>query len=148
MLKLERQAVNQQDCIFCKIASGQIPSIKIFENNAVLAFMDIGPISDGHTLIIPKQHCERLDQASPEIVSEITRVLPMLTGAVQKAMDSDGYNVLCNNGSAAGQVVEHLHFHIIPRRQNDGVFNRWPSYQYAEGKAGQIAEKIKENLSL
>lgn len=140
--------MNEQDCIFCKIVSGQIPSVKVFENDSVLAFLDVGPISDGHTLVIPKQHCGRLDQTSPDTVSEIAQVLVKLARAVQKAVNADGYNVLCNNGVAAGQVVEHLHFHIIPRRVNDGVFNRWPSYQYDDGKADQIAEKIKENLSL
>lgn len=140
--------MNQQDCIFCKIASGQIPSIKIFENEHVLAFLDIGPISDGHTLVISKQHYDRLDQATPEVIAEIAKVLPRLSAGIQEAVGAEGYNMLCNNGSVAGQVVEHLHFHIIPRHKDDGVFNRWPSYQYAEGKAVQIAEKIKENLSL
>lgn len=139
--------MDQQDCIFCKISSGQIPSVKIFENDTILAFLDVGPVSDGHLLVIPRQHCGRLDQALPETMAQIAQVLPMLAAAVQRAMNADGYNVLCNNGSSAGQVVEHLHFHIIPRRQDDGVFNRWPSYQYAEGKAAQIAEKIRENLS-
>jgi histidine triad (HIT) family protein len=141
-------AVSRQDCIFCKIVSGDIPSVKVFENDRVLAFLDIGPISDGHMLVIPKQHCGRLDQASPEMMSDVARQLPILAAAVQKAMQAEGYNVLCNNGEAAGQVVEHMHFHIIPRSANDGVFNRWPSYQYAQGKADKIAEKIKENLSL
>lgn len=141
-------AVSRQDCIFCKIVSGEIPSVKVFENDRVLAFLDIGPISDGHMLVIPKQHCSRLDQAPPEMVSDVARELPMLATAVQKAVNAEGYNVLCNNGTAAGQVVDHMHFHIIPRLENDGVFNRWPSYQYAHGKADKIAEKIKENLSL
>ncbi len=140
--------MGQQDCIFCKIVSGQIPSIKLYENDAVLAFMDIGPISDGHTLVIPKQHYARLDQAPPESVAQLSRLFPMLAAAVQKAVNADGYNLLCNNGAAAGQVVEHLHFHIIPRSVDDGVFNRWPSNQYEEGKAEHIAKKIQENLSL
>ncbi len=140
--------MNQQDCVFCKIVSGQIPSLKIFENDDILAFVDIGPVSDGHTLVIPKQHCERLDQMTPEAMAEIARVMPMLAGAVQKGINSEGYNVLCNNGTAAGQVVEHVHFHIIPRNANDGVFNRWNSYQYPDGKAAQIAEAIKQNISL
>lgn len=140
--------MSQQDCIFCSIVSGKIPSVKIYENDAVLAFLDAGPISDGHLLVIPKEHCSRLDQASPETLSAIARLFPMLTAAVQRAVNADGYNVLCNNGRAAGQVVEHVHFHIVPRRQNDGVFNSWPSYKYADGKAAAIAEKIKENLSL
>ena len=140
--------MNRQDCIFCKIDSGQVPSIKIFENEHVLAFLDIGPISDGHTLVIPKRHYARLDQTPPEVMVEIAKALPVLSTAVQSAMDAEGYNVLCNNGSVAGQVVEHVHFHIIPRRANDRVFSRWPSYQYADNKAAQIAGKIKQNLSL
>ena len=140
--------MERQDCVFCKIASGQIPSIKIFENEHVLAFLDIGPISDGHTLVISKRHYERLDQADPQVMAEIAKVLPMLSAAVPKAVNAEGYNVLCNNGSVAGQVIEHVHFHIIPRRSNDGVFNRWASYQYAENRAEQIAKKIKQNLSL
>ena len=140
--------MERQDCIFCKIAAGQIPSIKIFENEYVLAFLDIGPISDGHTLVIPKRHYERLDQTEPKVMAEIAKVLPALSSAVSRAMNAEGYNVLCNNGSVAGQVVEHVHFHIIPRHPDDGVFNRWPSYQYPEDKAGQIGEKIKQNISL
>ncbi len=140
--------MNQQDCIFCKVVAGQIPSVKIFENEHVLAFLDIGPVSDGHTLVIPKSHCSRLDQIDSKAMLEIAKVLPVLGGTIQKAMDSDGYNVLCNNGSAAGQVVEHVHFHIIPRNAGDGVFNHWPSYQYPDGKATEIAEKIKQNLTL
>ena len=136
-----------QDCIFCKIASGQIPSLKIFENDHILAFIDIGPVSDGHTLVIPKQHYGTLDQVTPEIMAEIAKVLPMLAASIQKAMNSEGYNVLCNNGSAAGQVVEHLHFHIIPRNADDGIFKKWPSFQYPDGKAAQIVAKIRENLS-
>ena len=140
--------MNQQDCIFCKVVSGQIPSVKIFENEYVLAFLDIGPVSDGHTLVIPKAHCTRLDQIDPQAMLEIAKVLPMLAGTVQKAMDSDGYNVLCNNGTAAGQVVDHLHFHIIPRNAGDGVFKQWPSYPYPDNRAAEIAEKIQQNLSL
>ncbi len=137
-----------QDCIFCKIASGQIPSLKIFENEHILAFIDIGPVSNGHTLVIPKQHYRTLDQMTPEMMAEIAKVLPMLAASIQKAMKSEGYNVLCNNGSVAGQVVGHMHLHIIPRNANDGIFNQWPSFQYPDGKAEQIAEKIRENLSL
>lgn len=140
--------MNRQDCVFCNIASGQIPSVKIFENEHVLAFLDIGPVSDGHTLVIPKEHWDQLDQTPPEVMSHIAKVLPMLSAAVQKAVNAEGYNVLCNNGHVAGQLVEHVHFHIIPRHTNDGVFNRWPSYHYSDNKAARIAEKIKQNLSL
>ena len=140
--------MGDQNCIFCKIASGQIPCHKVYENDHVLAFMDIGPVSDGHVLVISKVHFSRLDQMSPEAAAAIGKVLPAISRAVQKSMDAEGYNLLCNNGSVAGQVVEHVHFHVIPRNSGDGLFKQWPSYQYEEGKAEAIVEKIRQNLSL
>jgi histidine triad (HIT) family protein len=135
-----------QDCIFCKIVAGQIPCNKIYEDDSVLAFLDIGPISDGHTLVIPKEHFEKLDQCSPQTLMELSGCLGKIAKAVTAAAGSDGYNVLCNNGKAAGQLVDHVHFHIIPRNYDDGVFDRWPSYQYEEGQAQEITAKIVENL--
>ncbi len=138
--------MNTDDCIFCKITAGQIPAVKVYEDSDVLAFLDIGPISDGHTLVIPKQHCESLHECPPELLNQLVSHLGKIAKAVQAAVDSDGYNLLCNNGRAAGQLVNHLHFHIIPRNTGDGVFRRWPSYKYPEGKAEKIAAKIKGNL--
>ena len=135
-----------KDCIFCKIVAGQVPSIKIYENELVLVFMDVGPISEGHTLVIPKKHFEKLDDCPAEILSDISVVLGRVAKAVSQAMASDGYNVLCNNGRAAGQLVEHVHFHIIPRTKDDSVFNRWPSFEYEQGRAEEIAEKICAKL--
>ncbi|OQY07989.1 MAG: hypothetical protein B6I25_00500 [Planctomycetales bacterium 4572_13] len=140
--------MNVQCCIFCKIIAGQVPCTKIYENEHVLAFMDAGPVSEGHVLVVLKQHTTRLDLTDPLEMAELAKVLPKLAGSVKDAMVADGYNVLCNNGSSAGQVVEHMHFHIIPRKENDGVFNQWPSFQYPEGKADTIAEKIRRNLTL
>lgn len=139
--------MSHQDCIFCKIVAGDIPCTKIFENEHVLAFLDIGPISEGHTLVISKKHTLCVDQTDPEDVAEIAKILPMLSRSVKQAMGADGYNVLCNNGTAAGQLVEHMHIHIIPRKDDDGVFNRWPSFEYPQGKAEAIAEKIRQNLN-
>ena len=135
-----------QSCIFCKIVAGQIPSVKIYENESVFAFLDIGPISQGHTLVIPKEHFTKLDDCPVKVLSDISTVLGRIAKAVSQAMASDGYNVLCNNGLAAGQLVEHVHFHIIPRKRDDGVFNRWPSFEYKPGMAEKIAEKICEKL--
>ena len=135
-----------QDCIFCKIIAGQIPCNKIYEDDSVLAFLDIGPISDGHTLVIPKEHFEKLDQCSQQILTDMSGCLGKIAKAVVSAVHSDGYNVLCNNGRAAGQLVDHVHFHIIPRNAGDGVFDRWPSYEYKEGRALEIMGKILENL--
>jgi histidine triad (HIT) family protein len=134
------------DCVFCKMVAGQIPVAKIYEDDIVLSFLDIGPISDGHTLVIPKQHFEKLHQCPAEILSRVASRLGSIAEAVAGAMNSDGYNVLCNNGRAAGQLVEHLHFHIIPRNAGDGVFDRWPAYKYEQGKIEAIAAKIRENL--
>jgi histidine triad (HIT) family protein len=135
-----------QECIFCKIASGQIPAIKVYEDEVIVAFLDIGPVSDGHTLVLPRQHVEQVHSCPPELLGEIATRLGKIAGAVASATGADGYNVLCNNGRAAGQIVDHLHFHIIPRRPGDDVFTQWPSYKYAQGKAEALAAKIKSKM--
>jgi len=129
------------------MVAGQIPVTKIYEDEVVLSFLDIGPISDGHTLVIPKQHFERLHDCSSELVGKVGSRLGKIAKAVAEGMNSDGYNVLCNNGRAAGQIVEHLHFHIIPRSSDDGLFSRWPSYKYQQGIIEQIAARIRKKLS-
>jgi histidine triad (HIT) family protein len=134
------------DCVFCKMVAGQIPVIKIYEDEVVLSFLDIGPISDGHTLVIPKQHFETLHACPSELLGQVCSRLSRIAGAVAAGMNSEGYNVLCNNGRVAGQVVGHLHFHIIPRNASDGLFNRWPSYKYQQGRAEAIVAGIRKNL--
>jgi histidine triad (HIT) family protein len=141
-----RPGSGMNDCIFCKIAAGEIPSTKLYEDDVILAFLDIGPISDGHTLVMPKQHFGSLHDCPSQLLGQVCSKLGRIAGAVAKAMNSEGYNVLCNNGRAAGQVVEHLHFHIIPRNTGDRLFNRWPSYKYEQGRIEDIAAGIRENL--
>ena len=138
--------MSKDDCVFCKMAAGQVPVAKIYEDKFVLAFLDIGPLSDGHTLVIPKEHFERLHDCPAELMGRVGSCLGKVAKAVATGMNSDGYNVLCNNGRAAGQLVEHLHFHIIPRNAGDGVFDRWPSYKYQQGQIDRIAAQIRENL--
>jgi histidine triad (HIT) family protein len=133
-------------CVFCKMADGEIPVTKVYEDDAVLAFLDIGPISDGHTLVIPKRHCAMLHECDPEVLAEVSVRLGRIAEAVMAATNADGYNVLSNNGAAAGQVVEHLHFHVIPRKVEDRVFTQWPSYKYRKGQAEDIAERIRRYL--
>lgn len=133
-------------CVFCKVVAGDIPAAKVYEDDAVLAFLDIGPISDGHTLVIPKQHCERIHECDPKVLSALAARLGKIAKAVVEAMDADGYNVLANNGAAAGQVVEHLHFHIIPRKTGDGVLTQWPSHKYPKGRLEELATRIRGNL--
>ncbi len=133
-------------CVFCKMVAGEIPVTKVYEDEAVLAFLDIGPISDGHTLVIPKQHCTMVHECNPEVLVEVAARLGRIAEAVMAAMGADGYNVLSNNGAAAGQVVEHVHFHVIPRNVGDRVFTQWPSYKYRQGQAEDIAGKIRSHL--
>jgi len=133
-------------CVFCRMVAGEIPVTKVYEDEAVLAFLDIGPISDGHTLVIPKQHCVRIHECAPGVLAGVASRLGKIAEAVMTAMKSDGYNVLSNNGLAAGQVVDHLHFHVIPRKTGDGVLTHWPSYRYKAGQIEKLAEKIRESL--
>ena len=135
-----------KNCVFCKMVAGQIPVTKIYEDKTVLAFLDIGPLSDGHTLVIPKEHFEKLHNCPAEVLGKIFSCLGKIGKAVADAMSAEGYNLLCNNGKAAGQLVNHLHFHIIPRNNNDELFNSWPSYKYKEGIIETIAAKICANL--
>jgi histidine triad (HIT) family protein len=136
----------KEDCIFCRMAGGLIPAVKVYENEAVLAFLDIGPVSDGHTLVIPKEHFEKLHDCPAHVLGRICSVLGKIGIAAASAMGADGYNVLCNNGRAAGQLVEHVHFHVIPRKGGDAVFNRWPSYKYPAGRMEEIAAQIRKKL--
>jgi histidine triad (HIT) family protein len=128
------------------MVAGEIPVTKVYEDEAVFAFLDIGPISDGHTLVIPKQHCTRIHECAPDVVADVASRLGKIAEAVTRAVEADGYNVLSNNGSAAGQVVDHLHFHVIPRKTGDGVFTEWPSYRYKPGRIEKLATRIREHL--
>jgi histidine triad (HIT) family protein len=128
------------------MVAGEIPVAKIYEDQVVLSFLDIGPVSDGHALVIPKEHFEALHDCPPELLGQVASRLGKIAKAVVAAVNSQGYNLLCNNGRVAGQLVEHLHFHIIPRNSGDGVFNRWPAYEYEQGRIDEIAATIRENL--
>jgi histidine triad (HIT) family protein len=136
-----------EDCIFCKIIAGQIPSEKIYENEIIFSFLDVNPVSEGHTLVVPKMHYDRLHNCPAGVLSEIIVPLGKISRAVCDATGADGYNILCNNGEAAGQIVGHLHFHIVPRRSGDGIFNKWPAFKYEQGRIEQIGREICERLS-
>lgn len=133
-------------CVFCKMVSGEIPAAKVYEDKSLLAFLDIGPLSDGHTLLIPKEHFETLDQCPSDLLGRIASVTGKIAKAVIIAVNADGYNILVNNGRAAGQLVQHLHFHIIARREGDGLFSQWPAGKYPEGKIEELTDKIRGNI--
>lgn len=134
------------DCIFCKIAAGAIPAQVVHEDAASLAFLDIAPLAEGHTLLIPKRHYARIEEMPEAELSELTRALPRLARAVREATGAPGLNILQNNGSESGQVVPHLHIHLIPRRAADGLGYRWNAGKYASGRAEEMFKAIKTAL--
>ena len=134
------------DCIFCKIVKGEIPSSKVYEDEDVYAFLDIGPLSWGHTLVIPKKHVERITGMLPDEVAALMRVVPKLAEAVIRATGAEGLNVLQNNGRVSGQAVDHLHVHLIPRHAGDGLGYRWNAKQYPEGEMQKWHGKVMEAM--
>ena len=133
------------NCIFCKIIAGEIPSTKVYEDDKVLAFLDISPINPGHTLVIPKEHYETLVDLPDEELAGLMPVAKNIGQAIMSKLGADGFNIGLNNGKAAGQEVDHVHFHVIPRHQGDGL-KHWPSQEYAEGESEKVADKIKQAL--
>lgn len=135
------------DCIFCKIVAGDIPCHQVYSDDAVLAFLDIGPVSPGHVLLIPKCHCDSIVELSVEAAAAVGSVLPRLARAVMDVSGAKGLNILQNNGECAGQVVMHAHFHLIPRVPDDGLGYRWNAGTYGEGEAEKIRDQISGALA-
>ena len=122
------------DTIFQKIINGEIPCHKVYEDDHVLAFLDINPLTKGHTLVIPKEPAETLDQLSDESSAAIGRVLPRLCRAVLKSTGAKNYNILQNNGATAHQAVFHVHFHIIPKEEaGAGLGIGWNPTDFSSG---------------
>lgn len=134
------------DCIFCKIVAGDIPANKVYEDGEILAFLDINPLGRGHTLLIPKVHVAKLRDCPGDILTKLTACISPLAEAILQAVGAEAYNVLCNNGRAAGQLVEHLHFHIIPRLPNDGVLTHRRPLELDKSTMASITEKIQGML--
>jgi histidine triad (HIT) family protein len=134
-----------QDCIFCRIIAREIPSAIFYEDENVVAFLDAFPAVEGHSLVVPKRHTESL-RTSPEEVVQIARVLPRLTDAVVTSLGAEGVNILCNDGRGAGQIVPHIHFHIVPRRPDDGLRFHAPQQQADMEKLQALAAEFKETL--
>jgi histidine triad (HIT) family protein len=134
------------DCVFCRIADGGIPAAKVLEDDACLAFMDIGPLAEGHLLLIPRDHWATLDEMPADQAGAMLRHLPALVRAVQAATGCKGVNVLQNNGAVAHQVVRHVHFHVIPRNAADAFGFNWPAGEYPPGRADELAQAIRAAL--
>lgn len=134
------------DCIFCEIVTGKISSYKVFENDRVLAFLDILPIHPGHTVIIPKRHVPDLDSLTDDELSGLALAIKKVGKAIMDGLDSKGYSVLLDNKSAANQHVPHVHFHVVPRKEGDGL-GRWPQGGYSEGEAEEVLKNITAKLA-
>lgn len=140
---------NMGDCIFCKIIDGQIPAAKVYEDEHVLAFLDISQVTKGHTLVIPKIHKENVFELSEENASNFFRAIPKISNAIKSAYDPIGMNVLQNNGEDAGQSVFHFHMHLIPRYgKGDGFGAVWKTHQeeYTQDDYQQMAAEISSKL--
>ena len=105
----------KNNCIFCAIASGEIPSFKVYEDDLVVAYLDINPFTEGHTLVIPKAHSEGLLDTDDATLAAVIARVKKVAAHLKAALPCDGFNILQNNGEAAGQTVRHVHFHIVPR---------------------------------
>ncbi len=135
------------ECIFCKIAKGEIPSTRLFENEKVLAFLDIMPASKGHALVIPKKHYRVLLDMPHEELKEVMEVIQKVAGAVMSTIDGTaGFNVLQSNEEIAGQVIPHVHFHIIPRSEGDNLDFSWEHGKAELEELAKYAELVKKGI--
>ncbi len=133
--------------IFDKILTGEIPCHRVYEDDHVLAFLDIGPLAPGHTLVIPKERKAHLHQLSAEAAAGLGRALPKICRAVLQATGASDYNVLQNNGAAAHQVVMHVHFHIIPKQDGKGLGIGWQAGQLGAGEAAEMLARMRAALA-
>ena len=130
------------DCIFCKIASGEILGLRVYENDKTLAFMDIAKDVDGHILVIPKKHCKNILDCNVDALSEVMQTVKTVSDHLTDHCGYDGVNILNASDESAGQSVPHFHIHIIPRKRNDGI-DAWPKFEGAKEDIQAVYEKVK-----
>lgn len=129
-------------CVFCKIAKKKIPAEIIYEDSGTLVFLDINPVSKGHTLFVPKEHFKDFLSAPDESICKTLSVAKKIAPIILKAVGATGFNLTANNGSYAGQSISHLHFHLI-HRGKDFPKPKWPTIEYKESEIEKVASKIK-----
>ncbi|MDP2974142.1 MAG: HIT family protein [Candidatus Diapherotrites archaeon] len=134
------------DCIFCKIAKGEIPSTKLYEDEQVLSFLDIMPAAKGHALVIPKKHYHTLLDIPHEELREIMAVVQKVAAAIMATTDATGFNVIQSNQKVAGQVIAHLHFHIIPRKEGDRLHFEWEQGKAEKEELQRYAELVRKKI--
>lgn len=140
-----------RDCRFCRIVAGAVPGRVVYEDEATAAFLDVNPLAAGHTLVVPRAHRRRIDELDPTIAGDLFQAVAAVTPAVEAAVDAPATTVAVNNGRAAGQEIDHVHVHVVPRWADDGagaihgLFRSVPDLDEAEMDG--VAEDIEAELS-
>lgn len=137
--------MRDDDCIFCKIANGEIPSATLYEDNDFRVILDLGPASKGHALILPKEHYPNLYELPDEMAEKAILLAKKMVMKMTEVLGCDGFNVVQNNGTAAGQTVFHFHIHLIPRYENDHAGFGWNVGELNETDRDDILNKMKES---
>ena len=140
-----------EECLFCKIVMGEIPSDKVYEDSEVIAFLDINPRNPGHTLVVPKKHYETIMEMPENEASELFKVVKKMAVAVKKGIKADGISIGQSNERAAGQVIPHVHFHVIPRFLSEGppgLESILPTKKMTKEMLDQTTEAIKSNMGI
>jgi histidine triad (HIT) family protein len=135
-----------ESCVFCKITSGQLPCTRVAESLHAFCFMDINPIAVGHALVVPRQHYETVMEMPLEEAADMFRLAVRVGPALREVVAAEGLNILQNNGRCAGQVVGHVHVHLIPRRTGDGLRWPWPATKADPKELARLAEKVISQL--
>lgn len=138
--------MKKDDCIFCKLANGDIPVDAVYEDDVVKVIFDAGPASEGHVLILPKEHADGIYDLTDAQAEHIFKTAKKIAIAMRATLDYDGMNVVQNNGEAAGQTVFHFHMHLIPRYKGDDVNVGWKPGSLSDEKRAGLLEKIKSGL--
>ncbi|MEE9474554.1 MAG: HIT family protein [Candidatus Hydrothermarchaeaceae archaeon] len=135
-----------EECIFCKIIKGEIPGHKVYEDEKTFAFLDINPMNIGHTLVVPKNHISKITLTEEEDLLALAKTLKKVIKGVEESLGVDNLNVFVNQGRDAGQLVPHLHYHVVPRHRGDGVEFDVPQRKLSEEEFKDLAEKIRNAI--
>lgn len=136
----------KESCLFCKIARGEIPSYKVYEDNLVIAFLDISPASRGHTLVVPKEHFSDFTTCPKDILDHCFEVAQVVAQAQIRQLDATGVNILSNVGESAGQTVRHFHIHVIPRYADDGLKLAFPPHRLEDKEMLLLQDSIRKGV--